>query len=393
MGSTLRLLLLLALLVPAAFAEAQEAAPSCSGCASRGWLDCRQHRGDLLELERAVEHCSVATACPRCAGALAVDCRDCSNAAAEAELAAAAARAAAWLAERRATIAAHCAAPDEVLFLRTAHCDLSFTLAPMTVGRKKLDSHLLMHLYGARIEALHRRFVEVLGLAATDFPVAAADVSPRLGVHLFEDARDQRAIAPRVTGIGSQGTGVKSMGSFLAYSMQRDPRTLRGDDDLHRNLAHNVVHLLMSSMLPTQWIGNQGQGWLDEGLAHWFEAEVDGRCANFCFEEVGHAPGANWKNGRWRVGIRQLAEAGGLRRFTEIYQLNSDQLDFEAHAHAFAFVDHLIAVHGGPKLAELIRRAKRREAMRDALQAVYGFGPLQFDERFAAWVKETYPLR
>jgi hypothetical protein len=30
---------------------------------------------------------------------------------------------------------------------------------------------------------------------------------------------------------------------------------------------------------------------------------------------------------------------------------------------------------------------------RDAMQAIYGFGPLQFDERFADWVKAHYPLR
>jgi hypothetical protein len=27
------------------------------------------------------------------------------------------------------------------------------------------------------------------------------------------------------------------------------------------------------------------------------------------------------------------------------------------------------------------------------MQAIYGFGPLQFDDRFADWVKAQYPLR
>src|SRR5690606_10087087 len=132
-------------------------------------------------------------------------------------------------------------------------------------------------------------------------------------------------------------------------------------------------------MEPTVWIGNRGHGWLDEGVAHWFEEQVDGRCANFCYEEVGVAPGANWKNGKWRVGIRQQADADRLLRFTELYQKNSDELDFEAHAHAFAWVDFLIATQGGRKFGEFLKRVKGGEASRDAMAAVFGYGPLQFD--------------
>lgn len=383
----------LPLLLLFASAPAQDARVQCNDCGSKGVHECSQHRGDLLAIEAAVVQCSVATTCRKCEGALAVDCKICSNPAAERGMQKRREVAAAWLAERQKSIGELLLEPEAALFLQTANCDLTFTLEPMTVGRKKIDSHRLMHLYGSRIEALRAEFVEVFELGERGFPEPADDVSPRLGVHMFEDIRDQRVIAPRVTGIGSQGTGVKLMGATLAYSMVKDPRTLRDDADVHRNVAHNVAHLLLSSMLPTVWIGNRSHGWIDEGVAHWFEEQVDGRCSNFCYEEVGLAPGANWKNGKWKVGIRQLAETGKLRKFTELYQLNSDQLDLEAHAHAFAWVDFLITAHGGAKFADLVRRAKRAEPMRDALEAVYGFGPLQFDDRFEPWVKETYPAR
>ena len=366
---------------------------SCERCGSHGEIDCGQHRGELLELERGVLHCSVAIGCRKCAGALTVDCKECTNPRVEAARAKRSELAAAWLAERRETIAAHCIEPDEVLFLSTAHCELAFTLAATTVGRSKLDPHRLMHLHGQRIEELRAKFLAAFELDEGAFPREAEDVSPRLFVHMFEDARDQRAISPRVTGIGSRGTGVKLMGATLAYSMVRDPRTMRNDTDVHRNLVHNVTHLLLSSMEPTVWIGNRGHGWLDEGVAHWFEEQVDGRCANFCYEEVGVAPGANWKNGKWRVGIRQEADANRLLRFTELYQKNSDELDFQAHAHAFAWVDFLIATQGGRKFGEFLKRVKGGEASRDAMTAVFGFGPLAFDEAFESWVEETYPPR
>jgi hypothetical protein len=373
--------------------EAEPSAPSCKDCGSSGVRACSEHKRDLADLESAVRACSVAQSCRRCEGALQVDCKACLNPRAEEGLRRRAALAAQFVAERRDKVGAHAVEPDEVLFLATEHCDLSFSFAPMTIDRRKVDTHRLMHLYGARIEDLHRRFVEVFGLGAADFPVPADDVSPRLGVHMFEDARDQRELAPRLTGIGSQGTGVKMMGSFLAYSVWHDPKTLRDDADVHRAIRHNVTHLLLSSLVPTVWIGNRGHGWIDEGVAHFFEIDVDGRCANFCYEEVGVAPGANWKGGRWRVGLRQLVETGQLRRFTELYEKNSDQLDLEAHAHAYGWVDFLIQEHGGPRFADLVRRVKAGGVTRDAMQAIYGFGPLQFDERFADWVKAHYPLR
>lgn len=383
----------LLLLASALSAQEPAVSVSCDRCISQGEFECSQHKGDLLTLERAVEHCSVATLCKKCGGALTVDCKGCNNKPVEQAAEARRELARQWLEERRKSVAALCVEPDSILFLKTAHCDLTFSFEPMTIGKKKFDTHHLMHLYGERIEALRSRFVEVFELGPADFPNLADDVSPRLGVHMLEDERDQRSVSPRVTGMGSQGTGVKLMGSFLAYCVVHDPRTLRSDDDVHRAIVHNVTHLLLSSMVPTQWVGNQGNGWIDEGVAHWFEEQVDGRCANFCYEEVGIAPGSNWKNGKWKIGIRQLAEAGKLRKFTELYQMNSDQLDFEAHAHAFAWVDFLITTEGGRKFADLVRRAKVREPVRDVLQTVFGFGPLQFDERFDAFVRATYPLR
>ena len=93
------------------------------------------------------------------------------------------------------------------------------------------------------------------------------------------------------------------------------------------------------------------------------------------------------------LGIRQIAEQGALMSFVDLMDKNSDQLDMIAHAHAFAWVDYLIATQGGRKFADFLQRLKKQEATRDAMQATFGFGPLQFDERFSTWVKETYPLQ
>ncbi len=394
----MRVLSLMVPLLVAPVGGAQEdpgpAKITCRTCENRGGRDCSRHRNGLLELEREVVRCSVATECSRCGGALIVDCKICRNVAVEnaAEVRRQTARD--WLAERREAVDEYTGGKG-IMHCETAHVDLTFSFRGATVDKTKLDGHRLMHLYAQRIEQLRNEFMQLLELADSDFPdeQPEAGVSARLHVYMFEELWDHRKIAPRATGIGAGSAGVKLMGVSLVYSMYRDGRVLPDDEAVHRSIVHNVTHLLLSSMKPTMWLGNRKHGWIDEGLAHYFEYRVDGHCTNFCYEEVGISPGAGFKGGKWRVALRKQLEAGALRKFTELYQKNSDQLDFEAHAHAFAWVEFLIAVHGGRKFADFVRWVKRTVPTREALRRVYGFGPLEFDQPFAAWVRETYPMR
>jgi hypothetical protein len=381
-----------ALLAPCGAQEADPPRVVCPSCDHRGERDCPQHKKAALELEHAVLFCSEAADCKRCAGALTIDCKICGNDPVEAAIAARAEAARAWVAERRKAVDEYTKGRD-ILHCQTANVDLTFSLRGTMIGRERYDSHRLMHLYAERLEQLRASFIEVFGLGPRDWPVADAEVSPRLSVYMFDSQFDHAKIAPRVTGIGGGGAGVKLMGIRLAYSMYHDRRLLPDDEAVHRSVTHNVAHLLLSSMIPTVWIGNRGHGWIDEGVAHYFEHMVDGRCTNFCYEEVGLAPGSGFKNGKWRNALRKLAEARELRPFTELYEKNSDQLDFEAHAHAFGWVEFLIGAHGGPKFAELVRAVKRGEPTRDALKKVYGLSPLVVDDQFAAWVKANYPLQ
>ncbi len=418
--TALSLFLLLALGVDDAMLRAQEPdpvdppevvegeippGPPCRTCSRRGVKECSGHGRGLLELEQSptTVQCSFAAECRKCGGALVVDCNRCEHELAEQAAAARRELAQEWLAARKARFDKMVDEPSEVGYLRTPHAELVFSLGPLTVGRSKMGTHELMHLYGQRIEDLRQRFVEVFELREDEFPPEpetppeANDentADPRLRIHMFAELKDQNAVAPQVTGIGTRGPSVKLMGTTLVWSMGHDKKLMRGDEDVWRSMVHNLSHLLMSGAEPVAWIGNRAHGWVDEGVAHWFEYHlVDERCANFCFEEVGVAPGSNWKNGEWKLGIRQIAEQGALMSFVDLMDKNSDQLDMIAHAHAFAWVDFLIATQGGRKFADFLQRLKKQEATRDAMQATFGFGPLQFDERFSTWVKETYPLQ
>jgi hypothetical protein len=272
-----------------------------------------------------------------------------------------------------------------LLHHETPHVDLVFSIKPQTVGKEKLDTHALMHLYGTRIEALRSLYQQQLEVTDKDMP-------GRLRIYLFKDAHDHGVIGPRETGFGNAGAaGLKQMGPEFVYSMWQDPRSMPDDEALHRNVVHHVTHLLTSQVLPVLFLGNKGHGWIDEGLAHWFEDKVTGRCLNYCFEEVLVLAGTDWKGGRWRTPVRVLVDGGKALPFASLSSLNTDQLTFEGHAFAFAYVDFLMTVHGGAKFRDMVRIVKRGKPVRDALQTVYGWNPLTIEEPFLQWVKATYP--
>ncbi|MCC6670625.1 MAG: hypothetical protein IT458_06170 [Planctomycetes bacterium] len=388
MGILARVLLCLLLPFPPIQAQGEPGAGGsvpCDECRGQGCFPCRKHGKVLLPLEEAVEVCSVAAACKDCAGALRIDCKICRNEGVERELERRRDLARRWLGERRKAVDEVTRNP-EILHGRSAHVDLAFAVKPLTVGKEKVDTHRLMHLYLQRTEDLRATFLEVFGLAEKDF-------SARLQLYLFQDPRDHRTIAPRVTGGGgSSSAGQKLMGVDAVWSVYHDPRTMPGDEGLYRSLVHNVTHLLLSNMEPAVWLGNRKHGWIDEGVAHWFEEKVTGKCTNYCYEEVGVAPGSGFKGGRWRVPVRKMVEANRLKPFAVIAELNTDQLSWEDHAQVFAQVDFLMQTHGGKAFAGFVRAVKKGAATRDALQRAFGLSPLDFDGALRTWVRATYPM-
>lgn len=370
---------------PVLFAQGTPAAPAttCRACGNHGVIDCGKHRKAQQERERNVEFCSHVEACKSCFGVLQVDCRQCTNETAQTELQRRVEVVRAWREQLRAKVDAH-SKVEPMLHAKTAHVDLSFGVAKLTVGKDKLDTHEGMHLYADRIEALRSLYIETLGVEEKEF-------SARLAVYVCRDARQANDLGPRVTGLGGNfAVGTKLMGLDAVYCMWQEPRSVPDDEALHRNLVHNLVHLLTSNMAPAGYFGNPANGWVDEGLAHWFEDKIGGKCTNYCFEEILTQQGQTFKGGRWRPAVRAMLDAGELQSVTAIAPKNTDQLTFPEHAQSFAMVDCLIAAHGGKKLREFLVQLKGKIEMRDAMQAVYGFGPLAFDKEFREWTAANY---
>ena len=368
----------------AALSPAQDAAPTCKLCVNRGQTPCSKHGKWLgAEADKAVLACSAVAECKQCQGALAVDCRHCANAPAEAALVERQRLAREWLAGRRKLVDA-VTAREPFLHLQTTHFDVSSTLKPVVLGRDKIDQHGRLHLYGTRLEQLRTKFLAT-------FELVDADVPDRMLVVLSEEQKDQQLLGPRLTGLGPAGAiGLKLMGPEYVYTVFHDRRTMPDDEALHRNVVHNVTHLLLSQMRTAMWLGNHAHGWLDEGIPHWFEETIVGKCTNFCFEEILLATPASFKGGKWRPAVRKLVDEGKAVPFAAMASKNSDQLSFVEHAFSFAFVDFLLATQGGAKFRDFLRLVKKDTPTREALQSAFGYNPLTIDAPFLAWVKEHY---
>jgi len=379
---------LIALLLALALPSQSTTPGTCKKCLTAATLPCARH-GKLFEREQPAAgcaHCSAATECKTCGGVLMVDCTQCNGGEREVELRRRRQLAQDWLAARRQAIDA-LTAREPFLHFASPHYELAFSLNPATIGTEKVDSHARMHTHGERLEALRALFVRLLELTDADLP-------DRMTVVMSEQAADHAILGPRLTGLGTANSvGLKLMGPEYVYSMWSDQRSMPDDDAVHRNVVHNVTHLLLSQMKPALFLGNKQHGWIDEGVAHWFEDQVTGKCTNFCFGEILLQSPASFRGGRWRPVVRKAIDEGKPLAFAAVSAKNTDQLVYLEHAFAFAFVDFLLQAHGGAKFRDFLRLVKADQPTRDALPRIYGLTPLSFDGAFATWVKEHYTLQ
>jgi hypothetical protein len=375
-------LALLALAAPgngAARAQDPPAAPRCVACKSTGRVACRQHEASEMPLEHDVLYCSAVDGCGECGGAGWLPCKDCDNAPAREALGRKRARIGA-LREGLAKLDAEMG--RALRKVETDHFVLVWEIDELKVDKRVLRHHELMHLYASRLERVYAEYVAALA-------VQPRELREKCRVLVWYFPADQVESSLRFCG-NSSPRGVKLMGGSAVYSVCGNKQNFKDDEALHRNLVHSVAHLLFAHQSPSQWIGDIKGGWADEGVAHWFEERFFGLCDNYCYQEQNTTVG--FKGGKWKPVVRKMIAMGDLPTAGDVFERNTDTLTPPMHAVAFSYVDFLIA-QDGAKFGELGRELRRKAPTRDALKKTFGWTVLQFEERWKAWVLETYPAR
>ena len=387
----LRLLLALAALlcaVPSAPLLAQEEpAPAvrCTKCKHEGRLPCGEHPKDECALEDSVIFCSEVVYCAECAGTGFVDCPKCTNEPVEAAISArreqvlAGAKRVQWVYETwndgRDTT-------DSLRKVETEHFILVWEMEGLKIDKSRRGEHETMHIYAQRLEQLFNDYS------------GAFHASPREWKHkscvlVWHLPNDQLDSSLRFCNNSSQ-RGVKLLGATPRYSVCGNRQNFKGDEELHRGMVHNVAHLLLSHQRPSHWIGDKKYGWADEGVSHWFEDLYFDKCTNYCYQEQN--TNVDFKGGRYRVAVRKLVATDQAPSVGEVFSRTTDELSLPEHAVSFSYVDYLLHLDG-KKFNQLMQRLRAKEATRDALKRIYDMNPLQFEERWKAWVLETYPTR
>ncbi len=368
-------LLLAAVAGASGLAAAQE---RCTKCRSQRLLPCKEHGKLDLGGELAVLYCSVVDGCQVCGGGGWIDCAACEAPAEEGRLAA-----------RRAAVAPareHLAELDRQMGrplrkAESAHFVLVWEMRGMKVEKRPLDEHQMLHLTLERLERLYADYVQLFGVRESAF-------EKKSSVYVWFLPSDHERASLAFCDVYAE-SGSKLMGTDTHYSVCGNVQYFLGDEHLHRNIMHCATHLLFSHEAPSQWIGNLQGGWLDEGLAHFFEDRYFGRCDTYCYQEQNTQ--FDFKGGRFKLALRTLAEAGVMPPVAGTMRKNTDQLKPAEHALALALVDFLIQLDS-KKLSQLGRKLRARAELREALEQVYGFSILELEARLRAWVIETYPV-
>lgn len=355
------------------------AAAVCTRCGDTGEAECRACAKTTCTWEgegkTKARFCSVAAACRECLGTRRIACPECGRAP-PAELAKRRAESAEWLATMRKIDAV--VDSGELLHAESEHFRITWNIKQLDV-KPPISSHAAMHVYLDRLEALYVDFLR--DLSATD-----KDFCGKTHVMLWQKERDQERASLQYTGQGSS-TESKLMGKSPVVSIYYDKSFLHEEFELHQAAVHQVAHCLLSNVFDGIWPGNINGGWIDCGLAHAYEIRYFGTVRHYCYAETDTL--RTFQFGRWEQAVLSGVLSGDARPFLGVTGRNTTDLTPEEHMYAWSYCDYLLRAHAD-KFGAIARAVKSRKGAAEFLKDALGETPMQFQESWAKWVKETY---
>lgn len=180
---------------------------------------------------------------------------------------------------------------------------------------------------------------------------------------------------------------------WFGFSTEADK--MKHDQHVHNALLHNVtINILDGFMLYLV----EAPVWLRSGLGHYMSRRnsVD---YNFYDLDEGSTE-LNKDASKWKPLVRKYVVKDDAPGFSELSRMRSfGDLDFEAHLTSWSklmFLMETDRVAFGKWIVQLKtdpNQTNNLDAQRKALKDNFGWTFVQADEKWAAWVRETYPVK
>ena len=300
--------------------------------------------------------------------------------------------------------------------------ELKKVLPSVNPKTRELDEWLRVHLVAYRLEKQYAETQKLFGVTDADFPADESKVirldnarymgqGPFMGmkdkflVFVTEKAGPYTTYAKRYLGRDTklpQRWHFKESGALIiAFATESDDFPRKHDTALHCAIAFNVAHNLLDGFrhysydLPV---------WIREAFAHWTSYRISGDWPSF---DQNEGALADMKTiSRWEPYCRNLIATGKVTPFPEVAGWRDfGNIKFNDHVAIWSRMDWLLS-QGPEKWQKFLFHVKGRVdkewranqedlvgATREALQMAYGLSFIDFDAKWAEWVKANYPAQ
>jgi hypothetical protein len=288
-----------------------------------------------------------------------------------------------WLSKRR-EIDETLKMRQPLLHLETQHFKWAWNIPKFTVDKKVYRMHEALHLYAERMEEFYAEFQRIHRISDPN------NCNSQHELYCFE----RQIAASKACGLyGGQASpngkvtwqGHPEHSTFVTWLNKSE---MPSDGDFHRDMIHNVSHLLTAAYNRGWWLF--AVGFAHEGSAHWWEMYYYKKATSYCFQENNSM--ASWVSTKWEAKVKKALMAGKVPSFADMILKPTDGLDEKDHVYAWSYVDYLM--HLDPhKAISFYDLLKQKKPVREALLQVFDMSVLGFEEKWKVYVMENYSLK
>ncbi len=307
--------------------------------------------------------------------------------------------------------------------VRAELTELKKKLPKINPKTRRLDGWLRAHMTAQRLETLYSETQALFGVTDEDFPSDPSQVFPGPGktymgygkymgmkdkflVLVIEKAGPYRQYMEKYLGRPSNFAQrwhfTDSSSIMFTCPLESNDFPLKHDTALHCSLAFNVSQNLLDGF---RYYSYNLPVWIREGFGHWNSRRIDGKWPSF---DQNEGSTADMKRiDKWKPYTKALIS--GNKKFAPFPEVASwrdfGNIKFNDHVAIFSRIDFLMSM-GPAKWKEFLFTVKGRVdeawaidqkdlvgATREGLKKAYNLSFLSFDDKWAAWVKKTYPSK